>query len=139
MAKLEIDDFFELEFSKIPKFWKFDKKLFKRFIGILIGLGIIDLIMIIIIPFTQKIKDSGFRLGSGETFKYATYNMGLGIAIGIVTAIILLLILWIAIAYELEKIAYRKASKNYAQYEMEYKAKIIRDHQTLRNEMGIFD
>ena len=83
MAKLEIDDFFELEFSKIPKFWKFDKKLFKRFIGILIGLGIIDLIMIIIIPFTQKIKDSGFRLGSGETFKYATYNMGLGMVLAV--------------------------------------------------------
>lgn len=139
MAKLEIDDFYNLEFSRIPSLWQFKKEKIKWVSRIAIALGIVDFILFIIIPHTRKIVDTGFYLGSLGTFKYASYNLGLTIAIIAVSALMFLLLLWAGISYSLEKRAYRTASKKFAEYDFEYKRKVMQEHKAMQHDLGIFD
>ena len=133
----EMDDFYQMEFHRIPKAFQFGKLQSKIFKIILTVLGIADFLLLAIIPWTATEKGSGFRnIHTGYEYKITVYSMPMFIVIVIISLIIVFLFVWMFIAQRMDKKAYRVASDNFARYKMDRQIMKRRNH---RRQQEIYD
>lgn len=129
MEEVNMSFFYELEYSRIPKVFQVDRFKRKRVFKVLACLGILEIILLAILPWTQKIKDTGLSIGTNEIpVQVAVYSVPLAIACAVVFAVIFVILAWMAISIEFEKSAYRKAATMNAKYQFEQQARIREMH-----------
>lgn len=131
MEDIEFKEFYELHYQRIPTIFQFSKKRFKIVAGIVGAHLLAVIIMLIILPHTQKI-DHFIQGANGINLYTTSYSMPLFIAIVIVILSMLLWLLWIGIAYEFEKKALRKANLDFQKFEFQRQSKVWDDLQEHR-------
>lgn len=130
MEELSMDDFYELEYRKVPFIFKFNRSKSKVFYIIFIVLVVIMGIILAILPHTEKVNDSGLHIaGSEYTFKYVTYSSTLWTALVIVGILAVLISLWFFIGILYDKKIYKDASLKYQYYKQECQR---RDYEKLK-------
>lgn len=131
-----MEDFYDIEFRKIPKAFQFkakQSKVFRWLIGILLA---IDAILLAIIPWTGKAVESGIKIAQHELM-ITKYSVPLFVAILVVFACVVVLCAWIFLAILMDKKAYKDASEKFARYKTERQIKERREHRESRERDGM--
>lgn len=120
MKEITMDEFYELEYNRVPALFKFNIPKSRKFLYVLIGLTVIAGVILGILPHTQEVHDSGIYFGfTGVTIKYVTYSRVLWIIFVVITVITFFVALWFFIGVLYDKWAYKTASKKYTYYMQE--------------------
>lgn len=124
MEQHSFDEFYQLEFDRIPAFFRSSEKKKKIVKNIIIVLVLAELIMLFIMPSTQKIVDG--------IIPHAVYSMSLFKVMAVVFFLILAVLLWIGIAILFEERANKLATVAHRDYMFMYRDKIKQEQDLMR-------
>lgn len=124
MEEYTYEDFYQLEFDRIPAFFRSsDKKI--KIVKIIIALAVLaEIIMLLILPSTQKIVSA--------PIPYAVYSIPLTRAMMAMFFVVLAILLWAGIAIQFEKRAVKAATKAHRDYSFYYRERVKNEYNEMK-------